>query len=241
MRGKQRRIAYAILLAAFISIGLALLLRECTGLAVPHWVPAAALGMFSVVFLIDALVFIPLLKRLRREVRAELCGTGESRRQRTERALDSYPLRLALAIASLLACVSALLPPAIEHWRVATDTSAIYVRVSLGEDGDQVWHSPEDFAEELAGIQDEHPWQQTGIVIGRLRSAGVHLWSDALAFDELAPYRVLDDDATWQSIAQKVLGEEDLWPIILLLNLDEHETGENPPPGSLLSVPKPRD
>lgn len=197
--------------------------------------------MFSAVFLLDALVFIPLLRRLKGEARAELRGAVESRKPRIEHVLDSYHLRLALAIAFLLACVAALLPPAIEHWRAVTDTSAIYVRVSLGENGDQLWHSPEDFAEELAGLQDEQLWQQAGIVIGRLRSAGVHLWSDALAFDELAPYRVLDDETTWQSIAKKVLGEEDLWPIILLLNLDEHETGENPPLGSLLSVPKPRD
>jgi len=77
----------------------------------------------------------------------------------------------------------------------------------------------------------------SALLMGYLRSQGVPLWDNAVAFENTAQESVIPNDS-WESVANRVLGSEALWPVILLLNLNLTEEGEFPSAASQLIVPQ---
>ena len=100
--------------------------------------------------------------------------------------------------------------------------------------------TPESLVDRLDSMAGYEPWRATAFVIGYLRSSGVPLHSAALAFERQTTYTAVGSD-TWRTVAQKTLGDADLWPIIILLNHNRTQHGEFPPAGTMLRVPATQD
>ena len=100
--------------------------------------------------------------------------------------------------------------------------------------------TPESLVDKLDSMACYEPWRATAFVIGYLRSSGVPLDSATLAFDHQTTYTTVESD-TWQTVAEKTLGDASLWPIIVLLNHNRTQHGEFPPAGTMLRVPATQD
>lgn len=100
--------------------------------------------------------------------------------------------------------------------------------------------TPKSLIEKLDAIGGYDTWRAAAFIIGYLRAAGVPLESVSIAFEHQTIY-VTGDDDTWETVSQKVLGDKDLWPIIILLNRDRTVNGEFPPVGTVLRVPVPTE
>lgn len=100
--------------------------------------------------------------------------------------------------------------------------------------------TPKSLVARLDAMGGYDMWRAAAFIIGYLRAAGVPLESVSLAFEQQTIY-VTGEDDTWETVSQKVLGDKDLWPIIILLNRDRTVNGEFPPVGTLLRVPAPAE
>jgi hypothetical protein len=82
------------------------------------------------------------------------------------------------------------------------------------------------------------PSRAAAYTIGLLREYGIPLSSDVLAF-RAATVVVTEPGDTWESVAERALGDPALWPMVVLLNMEKTESGEFVPPGTYLRVPQP--
>ncbi len=71
--------------------------------------------------------------------------------------------------------------------------------------------------EDLARIETYPTWRAIAHGIGLLNAYGVPLDAPALGFEAITVHIVQAGD-TWQSIASATLGDEALWPVLVLLN-----------------------
>ena len=100
--------------------------------------------------------------------------------------------------------------------------------------------TPSALVEKLDSMAGYEQWRAAAFVIGYLRSAGVPLGSGALSFERQTTYTTQVND-TWRMVAEKAVGDWNLWPIIILLNHDRTDHGEFPPAGTILRVPEARE
>jgi nucleoid-associated protein YgaU len=152
---------------------------------------------------------------------------------------------LTIAIAVVGTCLALLLPPALQHWRGEPQPplagGAMVARGTPISNAGWENHpdlTPESFVQRLEEMKDYEPWRAIAFTIGYLHAEGVPLGDDSLAFKHQTTYVVREGD-TWGAVAQQALGNEELWPIIILLNHDRTVNGEIPPPGTILRVPIP--
>ncbi|MBN1859611.1 hypothetical protein JW848_10495 [Candidatus Bipolaricaulota bacterium] len=86
------------------------------------------------------------------------------------------------------------------------------------------------------GRLDAYPaWRAIAYGIGLLNRYGVPLESPVLSFEATEIYIVHAGD-TWQSIAEDTLGDEALWPILVLLNR-EWAIEQDLPEGAVIRIP----
>lgn len=88
----------------------------------------------------------------------------------------------------------------------------------------------------LHAFDEYPPSRAAAYTIGLLRTYGVPLDSASLAF-RAATTIVAEPGDTWDSIAEKALGDRALWPMVVLLNLELTRDGEFVPAGTFLRVP----
>lgn len=96
--------------------------------------------------------------------------------------------------------------------------------------------SPEALVATLRSFSAYPAHRAAAYTIGLLRTYGVPLTSSRLAFDAATIF-VAESGDSWESVAQKALGDAALWPIVVLLNLELTQAGEFVPAGTYLRVP----
>ena len=96
---------------------------------------------------------------------------------------------------------------------------------------------PQGLVRALHAFDEYPPHRAAAYTIGLLRQVGVPLSSAAMAFDAATIY-IAESGDTWETVAVKTLGDDALWPMVVLLNLELTTDGEFVPPGTYLRVPK---
>ena len=162
-------------------------------------------------------------------------------RRLTRETMSPSRLALAGAVAAAAVCLAILLPPALTAWHMSdrSDLSGVIVRSSEDPDLPDIEltiTSPEDVVDLVDSMAEYDLARAMAMAIGRLNLAGVPLGLSAMAFDTQMAHSVAEGE-TWKTIAREELGDEQLWPILVLLNLDIARAGRHLSVGTFLRIP----